>query len=128
MPRHDESNCFQNILSSVRFLLISLTSALPDIEVQLNAQNYRLGDSIKAKCLGTANPPIDRFAWYIGNQLIEEQTGAELLMLKGAQRALNGELLRCQAFNEVGDSTADSLLNVECKCLRKKELIMPEPT
>ena len=40
-------------------------------------------------------------------------------MLKGAQRALNGELLRCQAFNEVGDSTADSLLNVECKCLRR---------
>jgi len=93
--------------------MILNVKTLPDIEVQLNAQNYRLGDSIKAKCLGTANPPIDRFAWYIGNQLIEEQTGAELLMLKGAQRALNGELLRCQAFNEVGDSTADSLLNVE---------------
>lgn len=93
--------------------MILNVKTLPDIEVQLNAQNYRVGDSIQAKCIGTANPPIDRFAWYIGNQLIEEQTGAELLMVKGAQRALNGEPLRCQAFNEVGDSTADSLLNVE---------------
>ena len=90
-------------------------SALPDIEVHLNAQNYGIGDAIIAKCVGSANPPIERFAWYIGSQLIDDENKADLFLESGAQRSLNGEPLRCQAFNEVGDSTAESLLNIECK-------------
>lgn len=125
---YDEPNCSAASISanSIPFDKFAI-SALPDIEVHLNAQNYGIGDTIIAKCVGSANPPIERFSWYIGSQLIDDENGPDLFLESGAQRSLNGEPLRCQAFNEVGDSTAESLLNIECKYAWERDN-QPEPT
>ena len=95
--------------------LFFLISALPDVGLELNERTYRVGDSIQAQCLGSANPPISRYAWYMGEQLLDGENESDLTLKGAAGQHLNGESVKCVAFNEVGNATSFKLLNVECE-------------
>lgn len=93
--------------------LVLNVKTLPDVGLELNERTYRVGDSIQAQCLGSANPPISRYAWYMGEQLLEGENDSDLTLKGAAGQHLNGESVKCVAFNEVGNATSLKLLNIE---------------
>lgn len=123
------SNCFaaQNTTTNIvvrftspfglhcRVLKIILTlSGRPEVSVVMSSNELRVGDDLYARCVGESNPAVERYEWFIGDEKFEE-TGAEI-RVNNITKELNGQLLICQATNAIGVTTADTLLDIQCKC------------
>jgi len=74
-----------------------------------------VGDPLYAECVGTANPPVEKYSWSIGNREFSEKS--EKIRIDKVTKEQNGELLKCEAKNAIGTTTAEIKLDIKCKCV-----------
>uniref|UniRef100_A0A8C5QKI0 Ig-like domain-containing protein n=1 Tax=Leptobrachium leishanense TaxID=445787 RepID=A0A8C5QKI0_9ANUR len=77
----------------------------------------RRRDDVTLTCSGTANPPVTTYKWYKGDRLLVNSSDS-VLEIKDIS-AKNSGSYRCEAYNDVGESSSLPvfLLCVDCRPL-----------
>ena len=83
------------------------------MRVEIVSEVVTVGGDVLARCEGVANPPVARYEWLIGGEKLAHSTIE--IKIPAVTKQHNGQLLTCKATNEIGSTTADTLLDIKCK-------------
>jgi len=83
----------------------------PEVRVEIVSEVVTVGGDVLARCEGVANPPVERYEWLIGGEKLAHSTIE--IKIPAVTKQHNGQLLTCKATNEIGSTTADTLLDIK---------------
>ena len=86
----------------------------PQVRLTTDKNTIYEGDAVKLRCGAEAAPALVEFSWRLGGREVVEARGAMELVLTAA-RNLHNKKVSCYARNKVGQSSADFILNINCK-------------
>ena len=86
----------------------------PKVRLLVDSETAYEGDRIRLSCLAEANPNLIEYQWNIGGEEVREARGAMELVIE-VTKDMHDKKITCLARNIFGQSSADYILNVECK-------------
>ena len=78
------------------------------------------GQMFNGRCEATAFPSLVTFAWYLDGQQLVGQEGQELSLL--VTRTHDNKKVECRVTNEVGTSSASTVIHIKCRFDEKVQL------
>lgn len=87
----------------------------PLVDLLLDPAALYEGDRARVVCSAAAVPAQLEFRWELGGKEIPEARGASELLIE-ADRDMHGKTVSCIARNSLGQSSAQLVLDVKCKC------------
>ena len=87
----------------------------PTVTLQHSPEVIREGDTVKYKCLVSANPGNVSYQWSVDGD--EQLLGGDhsVLVLPGVTRSSNTQIVKCRVGNMIGYSEETDTLDIHCK-------------
>ena len=83
------------------------------------------GSRVRFRCKAHANPPQMSYTWYVGGRRVADAPEASTeLVLDHVDRRLHNHVVRCEVTNPIGKTDESALLNVACKLIMIKNLMI----
>ena len=87
----------------------------PTVTLQHSPEVIREGDTVKYKCLVSANPGNVSYQWSVDGD--EQLLGGDhsVLVLPGVTRKSHTNIVKCRVQNNIGYSEETNTLNIQCE-------------
>ena len=87
----------------------------PLVTLQHTPEVIREGDTVKYKCLVSANPGDVSYHWSVDGD--EQLLGGDhsVLVLPGVTRDMNNDIVKCRVGNSIGYSEETDTLHIHCE-------------
>ena len=69
--------------------------------IETNTNNIQEGDPLKFRCLGNSNPPVEKYRFYVGDQMIGVSEDRNGILISTATKDMNDNKIFCEGFTEL---------------------------